>query len=392
MKEAAPDSGAGGLCLWQQFAVPYRFPVSFTRDAFSPENPALAGLLGAAGSPPLVLPVADKGVTDADPGLAARLESYASRHPRAFSLAAPLQSFPGGESCKHGPAQVEALRRLIHERRLCRHSVLLAIGGGAFLDVAGYAAATAHRGIRLVRMPTTTLAQCDAGIGVKNGYNAYGRKNWVGAFAPPFAVLNDFRFLDTLTPRHHRAGMAEAVKVAVIKDASFFRFLCANGERLATRGAGETAEMILRCARIHMEHIAAGDPFEQGSSRPLDFGHWAAHALEDASGGGIAHGEAVAIGMALDCFYARDAGLLAASHETRIGELLRTLGFSLSHPLLSRIDLPGALESFRLHLGGALTVTLATSLGQSVEVNEIDLPAMHRSRERLMAAYAGGDT
>jgi 3-dehydroquinate synthase len=370
--------------------VPYRFPVRFTRDAFSPGNPALAGLLGAAGSPPLVLPVADRGVTDADPGLGARLESYAARYPQALTLAAPLATYPGGESCKDGPAQVEALRLFIHERRLCRHSVLLAIGGGAFLDVAGYAAATAHRGIRLVRMPTTTLAQCDAGIGVKNGYNAHGRKNWVGAFAPPFAVLNDFRFLDTLTPRHHRSGLAEAVKVAVIKDAPFFRFLCAEGAQLASRGTTETRQMILRCARIHMEHTAGGDPFEQGSSRPLDFGHWAAHALEDASGGEITHGEAVAIGVALDSFYARDCGLLGAADETRIAQLLRTLGFSLSHPLLARIDLASALESFRLHLGGRLTVTLATSLGQSVEVNEMDLPRLHRSRERLMETYAGG--
>lgn len=380
--------GAGEICLWQEFAVPYRFPVSFTHDAFAPGNPTLARVLGAAGSPALVLPVADQGVSAGHPGLAERLEGYAACFPQAFTLAAPLQSYPGGESCKDGPAQVTALRQLIQERGLCRHSVLLAVGGGAFLDVAGYAASTAHRGIRLVRMPTTTLAQCDAGIGVKNGYNAYGRKNWVGAFAPPFAVVNDSRFLDTLTPRQHRAGLAEAVKVAVIRDAPFFRFLWDNRFELAARGREATAEAILRCARLHLEHIAGGDPFERGSARPLDFGHWAAHALEDASGGEIAHGEAVAIGMALDCCYARDHGLLAPAQEQSIIQLLHALGFSLSHPLLNSIDLHEALENFRLHLGGELTVTLVTALGRSIEVHRIDLPLLQRSRERLLASYA----
>jgi 3-dehydroquinate synthase len=377
-------TGDETLRLWQEFTVSYRYPVVFTRQAFSPGNRALADLLGNAGTPAAVFPVADAGVMAADPALAERLGAYASRHPGSLRLLAPVQVLPGGEKSKDGPGQVERLHRLFLKHRLCRHSVVLAMGGGAFLDVVGYAASTAHRGIRLLRMPTTTLSQNDAGVGVKNGYNSFGRKNWVGTFVPPFAVLNDFQFLGTLPERHLRSGMAEAVKVAVIKDADFFRFLFAQRARLATFCRAEVEEMVVRCAGIHLAHIAAGDPFESGSARPLDFGHWAAHAIEDWCQGDILHGEAVAAGIALDCLYAAEIGLVSPPVMERVIALLRDLGFLLAVPALRCIDLQEALDRFRQHLGGRLAVTLPTGIGSSREVDRIDLPLLQRCRERLM--------
>src|SRR6185312_16684743 len=158
--------------------------------------------------------------------------------------------------------------------------------------------------------PTTVLAQNDAGIGVKNGINAFGAKNMLGTFAAPFAVINDGRFLATLGERDRIAGMAEAVKVALVRDAKFFAWLRAAAPRLAAFDRDAVAQSIRRCAELHLAHIATGgDPFELGNARPLDFGHWAAHKLEVMTDHALRHGEAVALGMALDARYSVEAGL-----------------------------------------------------------------------------------
>jgi 3-dehydroquinate synthase len=267
-----------------------------------------------------------------------------------------------------------------------RHAFVVGIGGGAFLDLIGYVAATTHRGVRHIRVPTTVLAQNDSGVGVKNGVNAFGMKNLLGCFAPPFAVLNDADFLRTLQPRDKLAGMAEAVKVALIRDAVFFDWLEANAEDLRNFESAAMRHMIRRCAELHMKQIGqGGDPFETGSARPLDYGHWSAHKLESLTSHELRHGEAVAIGLALDTRYSVQVGLLAPGGEERVYSLLKSLGFHLWHPALERRDADGewlllrGLQEFREHLGGDLTITLLQSLGVGVEVHQMD------SREILRA-------
>ena len=252
--------------------------------------------------------------------------------------------------------------------------------------MAGFAAATAHRGVRHVRIPSTTLSQADSGVGVKNGLNAFGQKNFIGTFAPPFAVINDFNLLRTLPPREQRAGFGEAVKVACIRDAAFFEELEAGADRLVAFEPVAVKRLIYRCAELHLEHIAnGGDPFETGSARPLDFGHWAAHKLEQLSRFRIRHGEAVAIGMALDVIYSRQLGWLPAPAADRILNLLERLGFLLFAPELLKDDavchhqILDGLEEFRQHLGGELTITLLRDIGVGAETHEMD-PA------RVMAA------
>jgi 3-dehydroquinate synthase len=369
--------------IWQDFSVRWRFPVIFTRNMFAPSNSVLADVMDGEGKA-LLLPLADAGVASAHPELENAIEACAARYEERMELVSPLQVLPGGEGCKDGDRQVAELHRLLLSYGLCRHSIVLAIGGGAFLDVVGYAAATAHRGIRLVRVPTTTLAQNDAGVGVKNGYNAFGRKNWAGTFAPPHAVINDFDFLRTLPERHCRAGLAEAVKIAVIKEAPFFHWLHRERVNLARLRLPYVEEAVTRCAILHLEHIAVGDPFERGNARPLDFGHWAAHALEEATGGEILHGEGVAIGMALDAIYAAMTGLLPEGERDAILGLLQDLGFRLMHPALTKLDLEASLDRFRQHLGGRLSITLPISIGRRRDVPEVDMPLMQRSRSLLM--------
>jgi 3-dehydroquinate synthase len=370
----------------QSFAVPYEYPVLFTRDALGAGEEALRSVLRRAGmGPHRALAVLDAGLLRADGGLPDRLAGFAARHAGLLAWAGAPLVVPGGEAAKQDGAVVDALHRAVEKHRICRQSLVVAIGGGAMLDAVGFAAATAHRGVRLVRMPSTVLAQNDAGIGVKNAINALGRKNFVGCFAPPFGVVNDLALLDTLPARERIAGIAEAVKVALIKDAGFFEALHASRLRLAALEPEATEQMIVRCAELHLEHIrTAGDPFELGSARPLDFGHWSAHALEELSGAALRHGEAVAIGVALDSLYAVRAGLLDEVSCRRILATLEDLGFTLAHPALLRLDVEAALAAFREHLGGRLSITLIEGIGRGVDVHAIDTESMRGCIAQLM--------
>jgi len=361
----------------QRFAVEYSFPVIFTRDAFAADNPALADVLCNAGPGRWrILVIIDSWVASSAPQLMEKVVRYADKHREIMELVLPPFVVRGGEVCKSDPVEVEQIHSLVEKNGLCRHSFILAIGGGAVLDAAGFAAATAHRGIRFIRMPTTTLSQNDSGVGVKNGINGFGRKNFIGTFAPPFAVINDFAFLATLPPRELRAGISEAVKVALIKDRRFFDFLYAERENLAAFDPATMERMIIRCAELHLDHIGtSGDPFEFGSSRPLDFGHWTAHKLEELTRGELRHGEAVAIGIALDSLYSFRKELIDEIQLHRILATLEGIGFELYHPVLSWFDIGKALREFQEHLGGTLSIPLLDGIGSRIEAHDIDLEA-----------------
>jgi 3-dehydroquinate synthase len=362
---------------WQRFAVPYEFPVVFTEGVFDPGNPALRDALCR-----IEPHKRHRVVVFVDDALAPHIGSiveYAKHHSDVIQLACPPIAMPGGEKVKTELHFVESAQQTLFDLHLDRHSFVVAVGGGALLDAIGLVAATTHRGVRHVRIPTTVLAQNDSGVGVKNGVNLRGVKNFVGTFAPPFAVLNDLRFILTLPSRDKVAGMAEAVKVSLIRDAAFFGWIERHMDDLATFDPAAMAYMIRRCAELHMRQIGqGGDPFESGSARPLDYGHWSAHKLESLTRHHVRHGEAVAIGMALDARYSALAGLLAPGEEERICALLEYLGFELWHPALAQASPAGkwaileGLDEFREHLGGELTITLLAGIGTGVEVHEMD--------------------
>jgi 3-dehydroquinate synthase len=235
-------------------------------------------------------------------------------------------------------------------------------------------------------MPTTTLSQGDSGIGVKNGINAFGKKNFLGTFAPPFAVINDARFLDTLPRRDAIAGYAEAVKVSLLRDPAFFAWLETEADALAALDRAAMARLIQRGAELHMQHIASsGDPFETGTARPLDFGHWAAHKLESLTGNRLRHGEAVAIGVALDTIYAGKAGLADPATVDRVLGVLGRLGLPRWDDAVADPALLDGLDEFREHLGGELTITLVRSPGSSVDVGTIDRDLVRASIAELAA-------
>jgi 3-dehydroquinate synthase len=383
--------------LLQRFTASFEYPVIFTDGVFAPENATLADALGRLepARSHRAFVVVDDGVAAARPRLLAEIAAYARAHQARLRLVAEPVLVPGGEAAKNDPDAVARLQARFHEASLDRHSFVVIVGGGAVLDMAGYAAATTHRGLRVVRIPTTVLGQNDSGVGVKNGVNALGTKNLFGTFAPPFAVVNDRRFLETLSPRDRIEGMAEAVKVALIRDRPFFEWLEANAGRIASCDPTAMELSIRRCAELHLAHIAgSGDPFEAGSARPLDFGHWAAHKLETLTAHALRHGEAVAVGIALDSRYSVETGLLDEDSLERICAVLGALGLPLWDDALSRADESGrplvlrGLQEFREHLGGELTVTLLGGIGRGVEVHEIHAEALGRALAWLRARAA----
>lgn len=376
-----------------QFAVAFDYPVCFTRNALAPDNPALAqaiARLEPTRRHRLTL-LLDAGLAEGWPDLEARMRAYVDAHATQLELVGAAVSVPGGEAVKNDPAAPDRVRRVLQARGMDRQSCVVVIGGGAVLDMVGFAAATTHRGVRLIRLPTTVLSQNDGGIGVKNGVNAFGAKNFVGTFAPPFAVICDLDFIETLAERDRIAGIAEAVKVALIRDRAFFERLEADAAALRDGQRDAMARMIRRGAELHAEHIASrGDPFEMGSARPLDYGHWSAHRLETMTGHALRHGEAVAIGMALDARYAYSTGLLSGEALERIIGLLCRLGLPCWHPALDETDaLLRGLDEFREHLGGDLTVTLLTGIGSSVEVGELE-PERVRAATRWLRLATDG--
>ena len=369
--------------LQQSIAVKFSYDVHFTRDLWSFDNPLLSQVIATDSKiAKSVIVVVDSELLTHDLRLLNKIGDYIDFYADKIKLAAEPIIVPGGEAAKNNPTLVDKIHKVIEQVGLCRHSYVLAMGGGAVVDLAGYAAATAHRGIRLIRIPTTVLAQNDSGVGVKNGINALGKKNFLGTFAPPFAVINDFNFLTTLDDRDWRAGIAEAVKVALIKDRSFFEFIRDRAKDLAKRDSSAMEQLIYRCCQLHLNHIASyGDPFEMGSSRPLDFGHWAAHKLEHLSDYRLRHGEAVAIGMALDCTYSYLTGLLSEADWRQIIKTLKQLGFELYAEELgkdlentnSKNSVFAGLVEFREHLGGELAIMLLEQIGEGIEVNQVNI-------------------
>ena len=377
--------------------VCWQHRIYFADGIFNPVNPVLRDVLQgdeAGTGQRRALIVLDQALATAQPNLPGMVEKYFAAHPNTAKLRATPIICSGGESAKASWSQVTGIHDAINRHHIDRHSYLIAVGGGALLDMVGLAAATAHRGVRHIRIPTTTLSQCDSGVGVKNGINAFGKKNFIGTFAPPFAVVNDFQLLSTLPPRDLRAGYVEAVKVACIRDRDFFSALEADGALLARCEPVAMRRLIRRCAESHVNHIAtSGDPFEFGSSRPLDFGHWAAHKLEQVSNFTLRHGEAVAIGVALDVVYSRLAGFLASESAERVLRLLETLGYELFTADLLRKSTTGellvveGLEEFREHLGGRLAITLLREIGTGFEVHEMEVALIRTAIAELNARH-----
>lgn len=366
------------------FSVPFVHRLRTTEEVSGDDFGTLLDVLrpGSLGSAKVLL-VAERPVAESGDHVA-KIAQRLSDHPEV-SLVRDVLLVDGGEAVKNDSACVQQVLSQINAHDLDRRSYVVAVGGGAMLDAVGYASAIAHRGVRLVRLPTTTLAQGDSGVGVKNAINQFGKKNWVGTFSVPWAVINDASLLKSLSDRDFYSGFSESVKVSLLKSVDEFDWLCDHADQIRRRDMTVATQAIATSCRLHLRHITeGGDPFEMLEARPLDFGHWSAHKLEPITDYEIRHGEAVAIGVAIDCFYSHLKLGLPINEVHRVCECLAKLQLPLWHDALSPLDrLLAGLEEFRQHLGGRLTITMLRDVGQSVDVHEIDEPAMARSIQML---------
>lgn len=366
------------------FSVPFVHRLRSTEQVSGDDFSVLLEVLrGSSAGAVKVLLIAERPVADSSEHvarIAAKLESADE-----INLVRETLLVDGGESVKNDSACVDQVLAAINAHHLDRRSYIVAVGGGAMLDAVGYAAAIAHRGVRLVRLPTTTLAQGDSGVGVKNAINYFGKKNWVGTFAVPWAVINDASLLESLSDRDFVNGFSEAVKVSLLKSRQEFDWLCENADAIRERNMEISTQAIATSCQLHLRHITeGGDPFEMLEARPLDFGHWSAHKLEPITKYRIRHGEAVAIGVAIDCFYSHLKLGFPLEDAKRVCQCLITLGLPLWHPELSPLErLLDGLEEFRQHLGGRLTITMLKGIGESVDVHEIDTSTMSSAIEML---------
>ncbi len=380
----------------QRFRVSYSYPVHFTSGLFNRGNTVLDTVFRAfPETPRRVLVYVDDGLASAWPTLIPDIQAWFRARPEAMELVRDPEIVPGGERTKNGWNVVQAIMSTIGAAHLCRHSYVMALGGGSVLDMVGFAASLVHRGIRMIRVPSTVLAQCDAGVGVKTGMDEHGMKNFAGTFAPPAAVLVDFEFLKTLSAKYRVGGVSEAIKVAMIKDAVFFKDLCRSARRIAAGDNRLLADAVRRSAILHLEHIrTGGDPFEFGAARPLDFGHWAAHHLEILSHYRLGHGQAVSIGLALDTCYAHREGLVSRAERDALLRLLESLGLPTWDPVLELADGTGypvvlkGIEVFREHLGGQLSITLPDGIGRKREVHTVDMAVMRECMDWLKRRVA----
>jgi len=364
------------------FSVPFVHRVRFTQDILGADERVLLDLIEPSGElPPRVQFWVDESIAQAQPDLRHRLRAFVTRHAGRMTPTGNIQIVPGGETVKNDIHILERMLKVFHAANLDRRSYVVVIGGGAVLDAVGFAAAIAHRGIRLIRLPTTTLAQGDSGVGVKNSVNLFHKKNWLGTFAVPWGIINDISLLSTLPDRDFRCGFSEAVKVTLLKNPDHFSELCRTAELIRDRQMSAAQPMIRISAELHRAHITqGGDPFEMLEARPLDYGHWSAHKLEVMSEFQLKHGEAVAIGVAVDTIYSSLVHGLPRADVDRVLKCLTDLGLTLDHPALHETEtLFAGLEEFRQHLGGRLTLTMLKNVGDPLEVHEVDRDAMRQA-------------
>ncbi len=376
---AAPPTrpATGNIVHDAEFSSRFTHRLRFTSAAFAAGNPTVSDILAGHsehGSNTAVF--IDSGVAEQQPKLPGDIDAYFKKYlpenrPKTYIV-------PGGERIKNGQKHFDFIMEALAESHLCRKSFVIAMGGGAVLDAVGFASAITHRGLRLIRIATTTLSQGDSAMAVKNGVNAFGKKNYMGVFAVPWAIINDEGTLETLSDEHWLAGFSEAVKVALLKDPLLFEYIYGSRHAIRSRDMAVSIPVIRRSARLHFDHITlSGDPFEQADTRPLDFGHWSAHKLEQMSGFELSHGQAVAIGIAIDATYANLMGWLGNTEHGRILDCLAGMGFELYHRVMQNSKtLLGGLDEFQEHLGGRLTIPTINKVGRAFDINSIDTNRM----------------
>ena len=393
------------------------YDVVMTRDVFNPENLLLKQEVNGRNT----FFVVDKGI---GAERIAALKNYI----RATGVNADPEKcvmvVPGGEKVKNGILGLYYVLKTMRQARragIDRKSTFVLVGGGATLDMAGFAATVFHRGAEHVRIPSTLLSQDDAGVGVKNGINFFGQKNFMGTFQPPQSVLIDPLLMSTASRQLMSDGLAEAIKVTLMKDRAGFEYLEEHYETLlylpevlrgempaelrerytvdAAPGRITPEENVLRTAEQliwmsannHVEQIST-DPMEKRLARPLDYGHQWGHRLEVVTRHRLSHGQGVGIGMAIDSYISWKRGYITGGEFDRIIRAILNAELPVSDRAATFKNLWQGLEEFRAHLGGELTISLlggkdapegADGIGKKQDVSDITEAELKEAVENI---------
>jgi 3-dehydroquinate synthase len=365
-----------GVCH-QSVALSWEYPVHFTHDAFSWENLALVRAITRREPQALhrLFVVVDRAAASVNPMLVDDVRRYVDVHGERLTLAGPPLILDAGEGLKSDPEFPSRLRQLLEERALDDRSFVVSIGGGALQDAVGYAVATEARGVRIVRVPTTVLAQVDAAVGVRSGINVAGRKDALATIAAPWAVIEDFDFLRTLPKSVALAGTAEAIKIALARDASFFGWIEEHADDLRGGDLDCFEALVRRAAGLHLDELGRIDAH---APRPSELGHGTAHAIESATRFVVPHADAVAVGLVVDVLGSVLARGLGPGAVERILALHEALGLPTWHD---------ALLDDRVQRGAAQrSGTLLDAIGRGVSVDHIDDAVLGETVRRLRSA------
>jgi 3-dehydroquinate synthase len=312
-----------------------------------------------------------------DSGIPARYADQLNQSLTAAGLRADVLVVPAGEASK-SVREAEHLWNELSRLKADRKTIVVALGGGVVGDLAGFVAATYARGLALVQIPTTLLAQVDSSVGGKVGINLPAAKNIVGAFWQPAAVLIDLAVLATLPEREYRSGLAEVVKYGVILDADFFAWLESHATELNARDPQALEHVVARSCRLKADVVERDERELTGLRAVLNYGHTFCHAIETVSGyGTYLHGEAVAIGMVCASRLAERLGRIETSLTARQETLLRKLGLPTAIGDLNRDSLVAAMQHDKKTEHGELRFVLPSRLGHVELVGQVD-PALAR--------------
>lgn len=323
----------------------FEYPIVFSSDVFDPENVELSSVIRRhepEGRHRLAA-VVDRGAIVGSRELILHIERYAAHHRAHLELVAPPIVLDGGDMLKDDAFLPGRLQSYFHTLELDRRSTLLCIGGGALLDICGFAAATMRSAPRVVRLPSTTRSQAGPAMLPACTVNAFGTRDFLGIWRPPFAVVCDQRFLDTQRTRDKVAGLSEAVRAALLWDAELFGWIGEHAGKLSAGERDAVAELVQRSAGLYAAHAAKMNPVDPRLSEALAHGTWAADKLTTLAERPVRMGEALAIGIALDAVIASLTGALSAKARDAIVTTLERLGLRLWHETLGRVDSEGRL-------------------------------------------------
>ncbi|WP_170319589.1 3-dehydroquinate synthase [Polyangium spumosum] len=335
-----------------------------------------------------VAAIVDRGALAAQPELNLHIERYARCHNDALDLVAPPIVQGGGENMKDDATLPSRLQAYFHALELDRRSILLTVGGASLLDLAGFAASTMQSAPRVVRVPTTTLAQAGPAVLPKSSINAFGTKDFLCTFRAPFAVVCDRRFVETQKTREKVFGLVQAVRAALLWDEQLFGWIVAHAHRVASGERDAVAELLQRSAALHADLAAhTSDEEVYGPEGPLAFGAWAADRIELSTERRIRQGEALAVGIALDTTLGALHRTLGEADREAIHRLLERLGLRLWHDALGNVDSEGRLLLLdglsERSFGHAPRVPLLCGIGRGVTSQELREDVLREAITRL---------